>query len=325
MIKKVEVSHKTVIFTVFFLLSLWFLYYIRDILLELFVALLLMTILDPFVSRLTWLRIPRGISVLLSYVIVFGVLGTAIGFLIPPLVDQTSSFVTVLPGYLSNIGVAQNISRDVVNEFLIRLGGLPGEIIKFTLSLFSNVVSVLTVLVFAFYMLLTRNKLDDQLGSFFGEEKRHDIARIIDSLEEKLGGWARGELALMFLVGLATFIGLSLMKIPFALPLSILAGLLEIIPYLGPVFAAIPSILIGFGISPLTGFGVAALAFLIQQLENYLFVPKIMEKSVGVSPIITLLALAIGARIAGVVGMIISVPSVITLQILIKEYFLKEE
>ena len=325
MIKKVEVSHKTVIFTVFFLLSLWFLYYIRDILVELFVALLLMTILDPFVSRLTWLRIPRGISVLLSYVIVFGVLGTAIGFLIPPLVDQTSSFVTVLPGYLSNIGVAQNISRDVVNEFLIRLGGLPGEIIKFTLSLFSNVVSVLTVLVFAFYMLLTRNKLDDQLGSFFGEEKRHDIARIIDSLEEKLGGWARGELALMFLVGLATFIGLSLMKIPFALPLSILAGLLEIIPYLGPVFAAIPSILIGFGISPLTGFGVAALAFLIQQLENYLFVPKIMEKSVGVSPIITLLALAIGARIAGVVGMIISVPSVITLQILIKEYFLKEE
>ncbi len=325
MIKKVEISHKTIIFAVFFLLSLWFLYYIRDILLELFVALLIMTILDPFVGKLMKLRIPRGISVLIAYVLVFGVLGTAIGFLIPPLVDQTANFVITLPAYLSNIGVAQNISQELINEFLIRLGSIPGEIIKFTLSIFSNVIAVLTVLVFAFYLLLTRNKLDDQLGFFFGEEKRRDIGRIIDTLEAKLGGWARGELALMFLVGLATFIGLSLMKIPFALPLSILAGLLEIVPYLGPVFAAIPSVLIGFGISPVAGFGVAALAFLIQQIENYVFVPKVMEKSAGVSPVVTLLSLAIGARIAGVVGMIISVPSVITLQILIKEYFLKEE
>src|SRR3990167_3656458 len=130
MLKKVEISHKTIIFAVFFLLSLWFLYYIRDILLELFVALLLMTILDPFVSKLTRFRIPRGISVLISYVLVFGVLGTVIALVIPPLVDQTASFVTALPGYLANIGVAQNISQDVINEFLVRLGGLPGEVIK---------------------------------------------------------------------------------------------------------------------------------------------------------------------------------------------------
>ncbi|KKU09565.1 MAG: hypothetical protein UX13_C0037G0014 [Candidatus Woesebacteria bacterium GW2011_GWB1_45_5] len=324
MFKKVEISHKTIIFTVFFLLFLWFLYYIRDILLELFVALLLMTILDPFVSRLSKLRIPRGVSVLISYILVFGVVGVAIALIIPPLVDQTKSFVSLLPSYLSNIGVTKEISSSFAGELLVQLGNIPGELVKFTFSVFSNVISVLTVLVFAFYMLLTRDKLDDQLGFFFGEERRKDIARIIDRFEEKLGGWARGELALMFLVGVSTFIGLSLMRIPFALPLSILAGLLEIVPYLGPIIAAVPSVLIGFGISPLAGFGVAALAFLIQQLENYIFVPKVMEKSVGVSPVITLLALAIGARMAGVVGMIISVPSVITLQVLIREYFLKE-
>ena len=324
MFKKVEISHKTIIFTVFFLLFLWFLYYIRDILLELFVALLLMTILDPFVSRLSKLRIPRGVSVLISYILVFGIVGVAIALIIPPLVDQTKSFVSLLPSYLSNIGVTKEISSSFAGELLVQLGNIPGELVKFTFSVFSNVISVLTVLVFAFYMLLTRDKLDDQLGFFFGEERRKDIARIIDRFEEKLGGWARGELALMFLVGVSTFIGLSLMRIPFALPLSILAGLLEIVPYLGPIIAAVPSVLIGFGISPLAGFGVAALAFLIQQLENYIFVPKVMEKSVGVSPVITLLALAIGARMAGVVGMIISVPSVITLQVLIREYFLKE-
>lgn len=321
---KVEISHKTVVFTVFFLLFLWFLYFIRDILLELFVALLLMTVLSPLVDRLSNFKIPRGISVIISYFLVFGILGVAVALVVPPLVEQTSSFVSVLPVYLSNIGIAKNISQEVVNEFLIRLGSLPGEVIKFTLSLFSNVIAVLTVMVFAFYMLLARGKLEESLGFFFGREKTRELGRFIDTLEKRLGGWARGELSLMFIIGLATFIGLTLIGVPFALPLSILAGILEIVPYLGPIIAAIPSVLIGFGISPLTGFGVVALSFLIQQLENYVLVPKVMEKSVGVSPIVTLVALAIGARLAGITGMIISIPSVITLQVLVRQYFIKD-
>lgn len=324
MTRKVEISHKTVIFTIFLILFLWFVYFIRDIILELFVALLLMTILQPLVDRLSKIGIPRGISVFISYILVFGIFGGVIALIVPPLVEQTGNFVTALPAYLSNVGVGENISRDVVNQFLVRLGSLPGEIIKFTFSLFSNLLAVLTVLVFAFYMLLAREKLEDSLGFFFGEDKMEEFGHLIDSLEGRLGGWARGEISLMFLVGLTTYIGLMIIGIPFALPLSILAGLLEIIPYLGPVVAAVPSVLIGFGISPLTGLGVTALAFLIQQLENYILVPKVMEKSVGVSPIVTLVALAIGARIAGITGMIISVPSVIALQVFVKEYFVKE-
>jgi predicted PurR-regulated permease PerM len=322
--RKVEISHRTIIFAVFFLLFLWFLYFIRDILLELFVALLLMAVLGPFVDKLTRIKIPRVISVLIAYLLVFGILGGVIALVIPPLVDQTGSFVTALPNYLSNIGVTKNISQDLVNEFLVRLGSLPGEIIKITFSLFSNVISVLTVLVFAFYMLLARGNFDNSLGLFFGDEKKKEVGSIIEELESRLGGWARGELFLMFSVGLATFIGLTLMGVPFAIPLSILAGVLEIIPYVGPVVAAVPSMIIGFGISPLTGFGVMAMAFLIQQVENYVLVPKIMEKSVGVSPIVVLVALAIGARMAGVTGMIISVPSVIALQIFLKRYLVKE-
>jgi predicted PurR-regulated permease PerM len=114
------------------------------------------------------------------------------------------------------------------------------------------------------------------------------------------------------------------MGIPYALPLAILAGVLEIIPLLGPIISAVPIALIGFGISPVIGFAVIALSFSVQQIENYLLVPKIMEKSVGVSPIITLLALAIGARFAGVVGAIISIPTVIMLQVLAKEYLIKD-
>ena len=324
MTRKIEISHRTVVFTVFFLLSLWFVYFIRDIILELFVALLLMAVLGPFVDRLTKIKIPRVISVVISYLLVFSIFGGVVALIIPPLVDQTGSFVAALPGYLSNIGVAKNLSQNVVNEILVGLGSLPGEIVKITLSLFSNVVSVLTVLVFAFYMLLSRGTFDNSLGLFFGEEKRKEIGSVIEALEVRLGGWARGELFLMLTVGFATFIGLSLIGIPFAIPLSILAGILEIIPYLGPIVAAIPSMIIGFGISPLTGFGVMAITFLIQQVENYVLVPKIMEKLAGVSPIVILVALAIGARLAGVTGMIISIPSVIALQILTKKYLVQE-
>jgi predicted PurR-regulated permease PerM len=129
----------------------------------------------------------------------------------------------------------------------------------------------------------------------------------------------------MLSIGLGTYIGLFLIGIPFALPLAILAGILEIIPILGPIVSAIPAIIIGFGISPVIGVAVTAVAFLVHQLEGYVLVPKIMEKSVGVSPLVVLVAITIGAKLLGVVGVIISVPFVITLQVLAKEYFLDKE
>ncbi len=322
--RKVEISHKTIIFTVLFLLSLVVVYLIRDLILELFVALLLMTILEPLVARLTRLRIPRGISVLISYFLVIGIFGGTIALIIPALVDQTTSFFNALPLYLSKIGLNSGLSEQILGGLLAMAGNVPGEVVKFTVSIFSNFIAIVTVLVFAFYMLLAHEKLEDQLGFFFGEEKKRELGRIFDNLEMRLGGWARGELTLMFAVGLGTYIGLLLIGIPFALPLAMLAGIFEIVPFLGPIVSAIPAVIIGFGISPITGLAVAAMAFLVQQLENHILVPKIMEKSVGVSPIVTLVALAIGARLAGIVGVIISVPTVITLQVLAKTYLIKE-
>lgn len=324
MIRKIEISHKTVIFTVLFLISLGFLYFIRDIILELFVALLLMTILEPLVGKLTKIKVPRAISVLLSYLVFFGLFGGVIALIIPPLVDQTTSFANFVPTYISNMGIDPAIGDQVMKEVIAAVGNVPSQLIKFSVSLFSNVLAVLTVLAFTFYLLMSRGKLDEQLSLFFGSSQKEKLINVIYALEKRLGGWARGELILMVLVGVLNFIALTILGVPFALPLAVLSGFLEIIPYLGPILGAIPGVLIGFGISPLTGFGVAFAAFLIQQLENYVFVPKVMEKSVGVSPIITILALAIGGRIAGIVGIIISVPVVITLNVILKEYFSKD-
>jgi len=321
MYKKVEISHKTVIFTTLFLLGLWFLYYVREIILQLFVALLLMTILEPLVGALTRFRVPRSLSVLITYVLAIGLIGGVVALIAPTLAQQTTNFANALPGYLSNIGMNSAIGQDLMGGIMSQLGVIPEKILGFTVSIFSNLISVISVLVFAFYLLLGRDKLQGQLGLLFGESKTHKIWAVIDTLEKKLGKWARGQLVLMFSIGCATYIGLLLIGIPFALPLAILAGLFEIIPILGPIVSAIPAIIIGFGISPLVGIGVLALAFLVNQIENYVLVPKIMEKSVGVSPLIILIAIAIGAKLLGIMGVIISIPFVITLQVLSKEYF----
>jgi len=323
--RKVEISHRTVVFTVLFLLGLWFLYFVRDIILQLFVALLLMTILEPFVAFLTKIKIPRALSVLITYIFVLGVLGGMIALIAPTLAQQTTNFINALPSYLANIGISSSISGDLASGALTQLGAIPGEVLNFTVSIFSNIVAVVTVLVFAFYMLLTHDKLQDQAGFLFGETKKQQIGRLINAWENKLGKWARGQLLLMFAVGLGTYIGLFLIGIPFALPLAILAGILEIIPILGPIVAAIPAILIGFGMSPLIGLAVTAVSFLVQQLEGYVLVPKIMEKSVGVSPLVVLISIAIGAKLLGIMGVIISVPFVITLQVLVKEYLIAKE
>ncbi len=323
--RKIEISHRTIVFAVFFLIFLWLVYFIRDIILEFFVALLIMAILNPLVARLSKFKIPRSISILVAYIFILGIFAFAIAEVVPPLIGQTTSFANNLPFYLSNLGINRYISDQITSQVISRLGTLPEQVLRAGVSTFSNVLSGLLVLVFAFYLLLARNRLDDQLTFFFGDERKKEINRIIDLLEKRLGGWARGELALMLLIGVANYVGLVLLGIPFAISLAILSGLLEIVPYVGPIISTIFETIIGLSISPVMGLAVLSMSFLIQQVENYIFVPKIMEKSVGVNPIIIILALTIGFRLFGFVGVLISVPIVITLQVLTKEYLFKEK
>lgn len=324
MVRKIEISHKTIIFTAIFVLGLWLLYYLRTIIFELFIAFLLMTMMEPLVTFFEKIKIPRILSIALTYVIVIGIFGGTVALIAPTLAQQTTNFINALPSYLSNIGIDTsngNLSSELINQ----LGNVSGKVLNFTFSVFSNVLSVLTVLAFTFYLLLTHNNFLGQIELWFGEERGRKIGKIATAIEERLGKWVRGQLLLMLSVGLGTYLGLLLIKVPYALPLAILAGLFEIVPILGPVIAAIPAALIGFGISPLTGIGVIALSFLVNQLENYILVPKIMQKSTGISPLLVLIAIATGAKLAGVVGVIMAVPFVIMLQVVTKEYFSKEE
>ncbi len=318
--RKIEISHRTVVFTVLFLISLWLLFYIRDIIFILFVSLLLMTILNPFVKKLTKWRIPRALSIFLVYLLIIGIIAAAVAVIAPPLVEQTTNFVNNVPVFLKNPNVGRFINNQTFEQLFTQLGSVPGQVLKVGVSVFSNILAVISVLILTFYMLLYRDGLDDQIGFLFGDEGKTKVGRVLDNVEKSLGGWVRGQFILMVVVGLLIYIGLTILGIPYALPLAVLAAILEIVPTIGPIVATIPAIIIGLTISPVLGLAVAALVFLINQAENYVLVPKIMEKSVGVNPIVTLASLAIGFKLLGVVGAIISVPVVLTLQIVIKEY-----
>jgi predicted PurR-regulated permease PerM len=322
---KIEISHKTIIFTVVFLVLIYFLYFIRDILLHFFMALLLMAILNPFVTKLAKYRIPRPVSILMVYVVVLGLISLALVSIITPLGEQSTNLVNSLPSYVQTITDSGEYGERLITELSSELSKLPGQIARLTISLFSNIFEILAILIFAFYLLLSRERLDDNLSILFGSHKKKEIERIVDLLESRLGGWVRGQVSLMFLVGLFTYILLTLLGIPFALPLALLAGLLEIVPYVGPIFSAIPAVIIGLGTSPFMGIATVAVYFLVQQVENYIFTPKIMERSAGVSPVVTLLALGVGFKVAGIAGVIISVPVVIILKVLIKEYLTREK
>ena len=322
--RKIEISHKTIIFAVLFIVGLWFLFYIRDIILQIFVSLLIMTILNPTVTKLQKYKVPRVASVIIVYLMLLAFIIFAVATLVPALVAQTTSFTNAIPRLLEELNIPIFVVDQVTRELTSQLGGLPSQIVRISVSVFSNLISVITVFFFALYFLLARNKLDDQLTGVVSKDNAEKIDKLLRRLEKELGGWARGQIILMVMVGVATYLGLTILGIPYALPLGLLAGVLEIIPNIGPILSAIPAVLVGLGISPFTGLAVAALGFLIQQVENYIFVPKVMERSANVSPVVTLLALVIGFRVAGVVGAILSVPIVITSRVLLSEFVFRK-
>ena len=320
--RKIEISHRTIIFTVVFLFSLWLLYYLRSVLITLFLAVILMAALDPLVDRLQRWRFPRALSIVLIYMLIFVVIGFTIAGIIPPLIDQTQNLVSNFPSYLESLrwlGVDQNMIYNQINQLTSTLGAISGGIIKTATSFFQNIISIVVLMVISFYLVLERRNLDKYLLRFFGENAANTGVRIFDKIEKRLGGWVRAELLLMLIIGVLSYIGLSLLGIDYALPLAILAGFLEIIPSIGPFIAAIPAVLVALLVSPLMALAVGALYFLVQQLENNLIVPQVMAKECGLKPLVTIIALIIGFKLGGVPGAILAVPIVLLLEVVLTE------
>lgn len=312
-----EVSTRTIIYIFLIVAGTWLVFQIRDILLLLFISFIFMSAMRPGVDTLERRKIPRIIAVLMIYVVVIGVLVLFGTLIVPPLVSETVRLANNLPQYL---GTMPDYINANVNSFFAQLAPITQNLAKITIGVFSNIVTVFTVLVLNFYFLLEHKQLHQFLDMFVGKETGDNVARVIHKIEDRMGAWVRGELLLMLIIGLMSYLGLTILGVNYALALAILAGLLEVVPFIGPIISAVPAVLVAFTISPGLAVAVIALYFIIQQFENNLIVPSVMQKAVGIPPLASLLALMIGGKLGGTIGIVLAVPLLLVIQSIVYEF-----
>lgn len=319
---KIDISHKTIFFLTAFLALLWALFLIKEVIILIFIAVIFMSALAPIVSRLERFKIPKSLAIALIYVLIILCVALLVSFVVTPFAEETTNLITNSPQYLMTlIPESGFIDRSVIQQ---EFGNFSKNALEVSLTIFSNFLAFISVAVLTFYLLLERENLDKLIAQFF-LRKEERIKKTTRRIEEKLGAWVRGQIALTLIIGTASYIGLSLLGIPYALPLAIFAGILEIVPVIGPIISAIPAVMIAFLVSPVAAGLVAVMYFVIQQLENHLIVPQVMKKAVGLNPLIVIIAVAIGGKLLGIPGALLAVPITVVAQIITEDIITTDE
>src|SRR3989339_705825 len=171
-----------------------------------------------------------------------------------------------------------------------------------------SLAAVFIVLVLSFYMVVDEERMRKYFRSLAPIEYQPYVAHLMKKMSRKMGEWLRGQIILGLIVGVAVYVGLTFLGVKYALVLALIAGLLEVIPYVGPIISLVPAGIIGFAQSPFVGLAVVILYLVIQQLENNVLVPKIMQKVTGLNPIISILALLVGLKAGGLAGAVLAIP-----------------
>lgn len=317
---RVEISSKTIVFTVLFLISLFFLWQIKAILGLLVICFILSEAINSSVSKLqNKFSFSRTLSIALVYLMILFSIIILLYSIVPVLVEQTTGLINILPSSLDDIKIFGTSAIDISSQFKI-IENLPNNIAKTALGFVSNIFSAVLVLFITFYLLLERPSLSTYAHSLFGQKGKKTTEKILDQLQNRLGHWVNAQLFLMFIVGLLSYFGYLLLGLRYAVPLALLAGFLEMVPNLGPTIAAILAGLVGLTVSPLTALLAVIWGILVQQLENNFIVPKIMKKSVGLNPIVTIFLLIIGSKLGGIIGAVIALPIFLAIQVIGKIY-----
>jgi predicted PurR-regulated permease PerM len=316
------------------LILLYFFYLIRDTLLLLFVSLILASAVDPLVDRLQGKKIPRALSVMFIYLIIFSLIAFILFTIVPPITQQMTDIASNFPEYLQRVGnsfssfndfsakygIGQNIGSglDFINS---NLQSATGGVLSTVSGIFGGIVSFFLVMVLTFYMVVEENAIKKLVWSIAPVEHQPYIMQLINRMQKKIGLWLRGQLILSFFIFLLCYIGLSILGVKYALVLALIAGLTEFVPYLGPLIGAIPAVFIALAQSPLLAMFVAILYYVVQLTENNILVPKVMQKTVGLNPIISITVLLVGFQIAGIAGAILSIPVATAASILLGDLF----
>lgn len=318
------------------LLTAFILVQVKAIIIVALIGVLLAGAIEPIVNRLHAMGLGRGQSVLVVYTLMLVLVGVLLAYLVPAVLGEASKFVTAAPKLFDSLRASAEASQSTlirengpyfVDQLRDRIAraDIPTEraltIATYVPSIFGWVIggfiTVVTTLMIGFYWITEKPIIKRVFLSSFQEERRERIRAVWDDIENKLGGWIRGQLILMGIMGVAASVGYALLGVKFWMLLGLMAGLFEIIPFFGAWISGVPAVLIALTQSWRLALAVVAFIVVLQMVEGNVLVPRVMRGSVGLSPLLVVLAVLVGVTVLGPPGGIIAIPVAAALQVLI--------
>ena len=327
----ISISTFTIIKVILLILLVWALFYLKEIVLIVLTSIVLASAIEPAVAWFMRYRIPRVFSVLLVYVITGAVFASLFYAFAPVFLEEFSTLLVQLPGYLGALDLPGTslssqtlVSELSVSELLqglqVSLTNTSAGLIQTASVIFGGLVGFILVIVFSFYFAVQETGVDDFLRIITPLKYQERVQLLWKRSQRKIGLWMQGQLALALIIGVLVYLGLTILGVPYALLLAILAAVFELIPVFGPILSAIPASAIALTSGgPTLMLLVIGLFVIIQQFENHLIYQLVVTKVVGVPPLLVILALLVGAKLAGFLGVILSVPAAAVIQELVYE------
>lgn len=304
-------------------------WYLRDIVLILLTAIVIASAMEPAIKFFTRKKVNRVLAVILMYLTVAGVFGSTLLFFVPPFLGDAANFLAKLPETLSSLNIteathgllpwgdvgSQISSAEILRNVSGALADSTGGVFTTVSAFFGGLTSLVLIVVFSFYFSVQETGVDDFLRVVTPVKEQAYVLHLWKRSQDKIGKWMQGQLMLGLIVGILLYLGLTILGIPNALLLAVIAAIFELIPVFGQILAAIPALGIAFSSGGFTALLlVAGLYLLVQQFEAHLIYPVVVKKVVGVPPLLVILALIVGAKLAGFLGILLSVPMAAAIQ-----------
>ncbi len=331
---QVTITAGTIVTTLLFLVLFAALWYLREIVLILLTAIVIASSIEPGVRSLRRvLRVSRLVAVILIYAIIAVVFFGILFIFLPPVLNDAANFLSQLPSALSTINFADVThgllpwggfdslsSADLLRSVSSTLESSTGGVFSTLSAFFGGLSSFILVVVFSFYFSVEETGVDDFLRIVTPLKHEAYVLDLWKRSQDKIGRWMQGQIILAVIVGLLLFLVLTILGIKYALLLAVLAGIFELIPVFGQILAAIPGVAIAFTAGGITeALLVAGLYVVVQQFEANLIYPVVVKKVVGVPPLLVILALLIGFKLFGFLGVLLSVPIAAAIQELVAD------
>ncbi len=289
----------------------------RDIVIWFCFALVVSLLVEPAIGALRWLRIPKILSVILVYVSIFGTLGLIIYLTAPIFIFEINQFSQNIPEYfekinplLKDLGIeAAKSFEEFTDFFLSNLKQSSGSVVRSLATFFGGVYSTVLIFALAFFISL-EEKGPEKLLMFLAPKRYEEyIVRLFERSQYKVSRWFGARILACIFVGLASFLMFYFLGTKYAFILALIAGVLNFVPYVGPIITlAISVLFVGVSNSWMVALYVVIITLLIQEIENKALTPMLMKRFMDLPPVLVLIALLVGGTIFGFLGTIFAVP-----------------